>query len=174
MIIKELGRSGLSRLSEIDRSEEVSLFYRLRNGRLEPENVAWKIPRWSEDDLKKRVEWLGEELDAGGVMLGAIDGGDIAGFALLGGRFIGENTDTLQLIQLQVTRECRGKGAGTRLLDRAVFLAKEKGAKKICLSAAPTKSAIGFYERNGFSPRADNTPGMRALFEHDLCLEKAL
>jgi ribosomal protein S18 acetylase RimI-like enzyme len=57
--------------------------------------------------------------------------------------------------ELVVDVEHRGHGVGTRLLERLIGLARERGCTRVELdSALHRKEAQAFYERHGFENRA--------------------
>ena len=56
-----------------------------------------------------------------------------------------------------VSESSRGKGIGAALVEAAVSLAKEKGAKTIDLTSRPTRKAANrLYRAAGFEPRETN------------------
>jgi hypothetical protein len=86
--IRQLDSSAASRIGEIDRSEYVSVRYRQKGAELVAYPAAWSIPRWSEGDqgehsVGQRVRDLARLLEQGGVMLGALDGEALVGYAVL-------------------------------------------------------------------------------------------
>lgn len=145
MIIKQLNKSEIKRLGEIDRSEKVNLLYKYSKGKLLPEKTDLNVPRWSEEEVKRQTRKLSAELDQGGTLFGAIDDGVLAGLAVLGNKFIGEHSDEVQLVSLHVSRAYRRQGIATKLFEAASKLAKEKGAKRLYISVTPSESAVGFY-----------------------------
>ena len=58
-----------------------------------------------------------------------------------------------ELRKMYLHPEERGKGIGKRLLEHALFKAKELGFKKVMLeTASELKEAIGLYRKYGFEP----------------------
>lgn len=70
----------------------------------------------------------------------------------IGFLYLEENTDWLYTIEyVFVDPKYRKKGLATRLLNYAMILAKEKGAKKVSLNVdANSTKAIALYEKTGF------------------------
>jgi GNAT superfamily N-acetyltransferase len=170
MKIRKLDKSWASRINEVDRSEDISLTYKYRGGRLIPEHVKISFGQWEGKWLDSRIERIKKELDRGGTFLGAFEKEKLAGFALIGGRFIGSSKETIQLVLLHVSREYRGKGAGAKLFREVCALAKKKGARRLFISSAPTESAVGFYARQGAKPVGGNEKGLEVEEKGDIPL----
>ena len=126
VIIRELPGKDISRAREVDRSEHVTTGYVFRNGKLETQVVDWQVPRWSDDassgfSAQSRIEGWGAVLDRGGVLLGALDGEKLAGFAVI----LPELSEGMaQLAALFVDRDYRRQGVATRLVEEAERLAR--------------------------------------------------
>lgn len=88
-------------------------------------------------------------VDAGGVLLGAFEDGELAGIALLGG----EVADGVhQVALLFVSRPFRGRGVATALMGEMERLASDRGGRALYVSSVPTGSAVDFYLSRGFRP----------------------
>jgi ribosomal protein S18 acetylase RimI-like enzyme len=97
------------------------------------------------DDIKKLWERIENKNE---ILLVAVENHQIVGMAL--GR---EASGVCSLGFLAVTKECRGKGVGSRLLNRFIKEARKRKAHKIWLFTSPyLLPAIGLYVRNGFLP----------------------
>ena len=143
--VLELGADDLGRIGEIDRSETVRLKYLYDDGTLRPVEINHEIPTWSDGMVAEAVGMLAPKLRDGGVLLGAFDGDRLVGVAVLGGVFIGEARDQLQLAFLYVSNGYRRRGIAKRLMDEACARARLKGARQLYVSATETESAVGFY-----------------------------
>jgi ribosomal-protein-alanine N-acetyltransferase len=55
-----------------------------------------------------------------------------------------------ELLLLAVTSACRGRGVGTRLIDRTVMLSRERGADKLHLEVRHNNPAFELYINCGF------------------------
>lgn len=75
----------------------------------------------------------------------AIGGGRILGFCTVAP--LGEGRSDLDA--LFVEPELMGQGVGRRLLDDALTIAREQGARRLEVTANPR--AVGFYEKAGFA-----------------------
>lgn len=92
--------------------------------------------------LRERVENKDE------ILLIAEENHEIVGMAL--GR---ETAGVCGLGFLAVTKNCRGKGVGSRLLGRFIEEARGRKAHKVWLFTSPLLvPAIGLYVKNGFLP----------------------
>jgi len=85
----------------------------------------------------------------------AYDGARLVGF----GRMICDGIVHALILDMIVLPEYRGRGIGTGILTRLVECCREVGIRDIQLFSA--KGKAGFYEKNGFSRRSDDAPGMQ-------------
>lgn len=149
--IRHLDKSDITRISEIDRSEHVTLSYVYRDGKLENCQVDWHVPRWFTDGREEHsVQALIDKcvpiLKESGVLFGALDGDVLAGLAILRYKLSGTMS---QLALLHVSRAHRRQGIATRLFQEACQLARADGAEELYVSATPSESAVGFYLSQG-------------------------
>ena len=147
--VRELNCGALARLAEIDRSELIGRWYRVASGKLQSEQVAWNVPRWSDEQITEFVTKLRPELEAGGIVFGAEENSRLVGVAVLGNRRLGPGDQLLQLVFLHVSRNHRRRGIATLLVDAAAEAARRRGARGLYISATASESAIGFYMRRG-------------------------
>ncbi len=76
----------------------------------------------------------------------AVDEGSVVGYLCLMCLF-----EEAQVLNVAVSPTLRGRGIARLLLERAVVLAREKGAKRLLLEVrASNSAAISLYERIGF------------------------
>ena len=175
MIIKILHNDDLKRIGDIDRSEHITLSYVYKDGELVTETVDWQVPRWLEDDSDHSVaarimEWK-PLLDAGSVLLGALDGELLAGFAI----FRPTLTEAMaQLAVLHVSKGYRRRGIAVQLTAEMCKMAKEAGATSLYVSATPSESAVGFYQSQGFQLAEQVHPDLYALEPEDIHMIKPL
>jgi len=157
MRIKRLAKTHLNRLNEIDRTERIRILFTYKEGELEEERVAYKVPPWSDEKVHSLIDLVRPELDKGGVLFGALDGEKLAGVAVLGNRPICGDDGMLQFVLLHVSEGCRRMGVATKLAGKVIKTAKERGAKRLYISATPSDSALGFYFSLGakLAPKVD-------------------
>ena len=174
--IKQLDADKIARISEIDRSEHVTKGYKFQNGRLVSKTVDWNVPRWpmdGSDDFSVRgmLKFLTPILEAGGILLGALDGDDLAGLAVLRPHL---EEQMAQLVALFVSKDYRRKGIARRLTEEAIRLARDYGDRRLYVSATPSESAIGFYLSQGFKLAEKVHPMLYELEPEDIHLIKDL
>lgn len=83
---------------------------------------------------------------------------DEAGGLVGMGRLISDGVLHAFVTELIVATEARGRGAGALILDALVEESRRRGVEDVQLFAARGRTA--FYERNGFTPRPADGPGM--------------
>lgn len=145
--IRQLPASDIARLAEVDRSEHVRVGYTCRDGVLQAREVDWRVPAWRTEgegphSLRAMVRSCTEDLEAGGILLGALDGERLAGVAILRLRL---TQRMAQLAFLHISRPYRRQGIAARLLAEASRLARLDGARTLYVSATESGSAVGFY-----------------------------
>lgn len=97
------------------------------------------------EDIKKLMERIENKSE---ILLIAVENRQIVGVAL--GR---EAAGVCSLGFLAVTKECRGRGVGSRLLNRFIKEGRKRKAHKIWLHTSPhLVPAIRLYVKNGFLP----------------------
>jgi len=148
MMIKQLDKTEIIRISEIDRTEKIKLLYKYNKGKLETELVDIDVPRWDHPDWchdEKLIKDLSDNLERGAVLFGAFKANKLVGMAVIGYELRGENSDMLQLVTMHVSNNYRRKGIGTKLLEECKKIARKRGAKRLYISSTPSESAVGFY-----------------------------
>jgi GNAT superfamily N-acetyltransferase len=173
-IIVQMTSQDLDRLHELDRSEHIQVLYALQEGALVSRAVDVTVPRWTPEQTERHIQSLRPELEEGGVLLGALDGDQLAGAAALGAKFRGEKRDTLQLVFLHVSAACRRQGIATRLFQEAAALARAREAGCLYISATESESALGFYFSQGCTLAPHVDPELYALEPKDIHLILAL
>ena len=172
--IRKLQDTELGRLAEIDRTEHVTIGYVYRDGKLEEEDVDWRVPRWPREGewgVEARIEQITAIVQEGGVMIGAFENDLLVGIAGL--RY--DLTETMaQLTTLFVSKGYRRQGIATALGTEITRLAREAGAQELYVSATPSKSAVGFYRSQGFRLAEKVNEGLFALEPEDIHMIKTL
>jgi GNAT superfamily N-acetyltransferase len=153
VVIEPLARSDLERFREIDRSEEVTNHYRQVGRRLVATPADDSVPNFHPEgelhSIPELVKTWQPVVDAGGRLLGASEGGQLAGIALLGGELA---VGIRQVALLYVSRPHRRRGIATALMDHMRRVARSEDARALYVSSTPTDSAVGFYLSRGFQP----------------------
>jgi GNAT superfamily N-acetyltransferase len=177
----------LEHIAEIDRSEHVTKIYVNRDGTLIRKDVDWPIPRWSpagppQQALPKKINpqkhtvpakvkaWR-PILENGGAMVGAFADKTLVGFVIYLPTL---SPDTAQIEALNVSKDYRGRGIGTLLVDKAVQLAKADGVKKLYVSSVPTAPTVDFYVNKGFELAEEVNQKLYELEPEDIHMIKIL
>lgn len=107
------------------------------------------IDDWSETDYQTLVVCLKNTVQTGGVVYAAFSGNVLKGFASVEAAFFGRENQYLDLTSIHVSEDMRGAGIGRSLFLLAKEWAKEKGAKKLYISAHSAVESQAFYRSMG-------------------------
>jgi GNAT superfamily N-acetyltransferase len=169
-----MASSELGRLAEIDRSERITQQYKWRHGRLELVDVDVHAPRWGEPG-EHTIEYYRDSwqpaLDAGGALFGAFEEDLLVGFAIYDP---GRRDGPPKLAALYVSGEHRGRGVGRLLTVEVVRAARADGARRLYVSATPTRATVDFYLACGFAPLSTPDARLFALEPDDIHMEVTL
>ena len=171
MNIRPFKREELSRIAEVDVSEDGDRIYRNVEGKLVAEAETWHRPRWDVEECRRRIAAFTTELDRGDAVLGAFDGDRLVGVASLRYRL---TADMAQLVSLHVSQSHRRRGVGSGLANEIFRLAQASGVQWIYVSATPSASALGFYRRKGFELAEQVNEELFALEPEDIHMIKVL
>ena len=166
----------LDRIGEIDRSEHVTHEYSHRAGILEKRSVDMRVPDWSrsgahEHSVRGRVDAWRPILERGGTLVGAFDANTLVGFAI----YRPDLAEALaNLSALFVSRGCRGRGIGSRLVEEVARLARADGARRLYVSATPSGPTVEFYRSHGFEPTDQPDAALFALEPDDIHMIREL
>jgi ribosomal protein S18 acetylase RimI-like enzyme len=169
--ILPLSKDELFHIAEIDVTEDGETFYQYDHGSLRECVEPWHRPRWDAAQVQRRIAGFETELARGGVVLGAFDGDLLVGAASLRYRL---EPDMAQLASLHVSQSHRRMGIANALTTEIFRLARQSGAKRIYVSATPSRSAIGFYRRQGFELAEKVNEELFAIEPEDIHLIKML
>lgn len=107
------------------------------------------IDDWSEEDYQTLLACLKRTLQTGGFVHAAFCGGSLKGFVSVEPVLFGGAHRYLDLSSLHVSEEARKMGIGRALFLAAKEWAKEKGAKKLYISAHSAVESQAFYKAMG-------------------------
>ena len=152
IFINRMTSDELHRISELDRSEHVTLAYEIKDGILAQVEVDWHVPTWFVDgdgdhSLSEQIAFCRSHLDQGGVMLGAFRDDLLVGAVIVQPRL---REDMAQLAFLHVSQGFRRQGIAEKLMRESCSIAREAGARRMYISSIPSSSAVGFYLAQGF------------------------
>lgn len=119
------------------------------------EHGAWVIKDdpfiddWNEEDYRFLVSCLLHTLAFGGFVYAAFDGEQLKGFVSVEAEWFGGKGEYLDLSSIHVSADMRGQGIGKALFLAAKGWAREKGAKKLYISAHSAVESQAFYHAMG-------------------------
>ena len=177
MRVSRLQADDVSLIATIDRSEHVDLEYRVIDGELQqvPATIV-EVPAWDATgsgpfSVAAHIAFCESVVARGGILLGAFDGEQPAGLAIVHPAF---EPLLAWLASLHVSRPYRRKGAAQALWNVAADIAVASGAESIYVSATPTESAVGFYLRQGCRLADPVHPDLFAAEPEDIHLVRSL
>ena len=171
---RDLQRTEIERVWQIDRAEVIENVYCLEHGQLVLKPERWEISGWPPGEAALYTPLLIDCFDRGGWFYGLFDDDRLIGVAVLESRFIGPRGDLLQLKFMHVSCHYRNQGLGRRLFELAAAKARQHGARGLYISATPSENTINFYTRLGCFPTRVPDPELFALEPEDMHLEFTL
>lgn len=119
------------------------------------EHGEWKIKDdpfiddWSESDYQILVDCLRNTIITGGFVYAAFYKGILKGFTSVESVLFGGEQKYMDLSSIHVSEDMRNKGIGAELFLAAKEWAKDKGAKKLYISAHSAVESQAFYKKMG-------------------------
>ena len=169
--VRELLRVEIKRIWDIDRSEVIENIYYFENDSLILKPEHYNMSGWPPGEAEKYTPILTDCFDQGGWFRGMFEDKKLIGVAVLDNKFIGKYKDNLQLKFLHVSSSYRNNGFGTELFELARAAAKDRGAKKLYISATPSENTINFYLQQGCTISPEPDPKLFELEPEDIHLE---
>ena len=168
---RDLLREEIERVWNIDRSEVIDNVYHLENGALvlKPQHID--VRGWPPGEAEKYTPILLDCFDRGGWFHGLFDQAELVGAVVVDNRRIGKRKDRLQLEFLHVSSAYRNRGFGAQLFELAKATARERGARRLYISATPSENTINFYSRLGCEIAREPDPELLELEPEDIHLE---
>jgi GNAT superfamily N-acetyltransferase len=171
-----LGRTELSRVAEIDRTERISLLYDQHGTQLVARHGDWSASAWDPDgdgqhSVAAQVHALQYHVDKGGIALGAFASGRLVGIGVVVPHL---RPGLAQLAWLHVSAAWRAKGIGSRLSEQLEQIARAAGDSDMVVSATPSENSVRFYLGRGFQPMADPLAELFELEPEDIHMRKTL
>ncbi|UCC33379.1 MAG: GNAT family N-acetyltransferase [Candidatus Bathyarchaeota archaeon] len=174
MKIKILRREEIEKVRGIDRSEIVKQIYYYKDGKLTLEDEFYDVTGWTPSELERNIRHLYDIHDRDGTLFGAFEGDKLIGISALESRFIGRKRDQLQLYFHHIDKHHRRKGIGRELFSKAMEKARELGARKLYVSATPSRNTVDFYMHMGCRLASELSPELYRLEPEDIHLELKL
>jgi GNAT superfamily N-acetyltransferase len=172
---RRLRRADLTRIGEIDRTEQIAALYVQHGELLERREGDWSARAWLEGDGDHSVgaqrTACERILEEGGIALGAFVGVRLVGIGIVLPHL---RPGVAQLAFLHVSDGYRASGIGGQLSGELESLAREAGDAEIVVSATPSENTVRFYLRRGYAPMAEPLPELYELEPEDVHLHKHL
>ena len=172
--IKELTLNDLhpNLLQHFSRHQEVKRCWRMEGDKWVLKDVVFD-EEWDENLKKEIVENdLANCLKAGGFVWGVFGKNNgLVAFASLSSEVFGSQNQYLQLVQLHVSSEYRGKGIGKALFNASADKAKMLGAKKLYISAHSSEETCAFYKNLGCADAQEINKKLAKLEPYDRQME---
>lgn len=107
------------------------------------------VDDWTEEDYRKLVACLQNTLATGGFVYAAFRDGALKGFASVEAKLFGGEQGYLDLSSIHVSQDMRGQGVGRALFLAAKGWARERGGRKLYISAHSAVESQAFYKAMG-------------------------
>ena len=174
--IRDLVRSELRRVGEIDRTEHIDVIFEQDGTELVERRGSWNAPAWDPDghgehsvDSQRRA--LAGYADEGGIARGAFSHGRLVGIGVVVPHI---RPAIAQLAYLHVSHDVRSAGIGSRLCDDLELIAQRAGDTEIVVTATPSEDTVRFYLGRGYRPMAQPFPELLMLEPEDIHMGKAI
>lgn len=150
IFIKELSLSDIDEriLDHFNRYQEVKMVWRVENNQKVKKDNPF-IEEWSNKDKQAIIQSFIKNIKDNGSVFGAFHENRLIGFASLAAEFIGYKKEYLNLMELHVSIDYRGKGLGRKLFQSCITHARKIGAGKLYISAHSSVETIYFYTKIG-------------------------
>lgn len=149
-MIKELNLNDIDEnlLDNFSRYQTIDRCWRKYDGKWVLKNNSC-VEDWDNGKKQQVINGLYACKEQGGIVLGAFYNNKLIGFASIGATLFGECRQYLELTMMQISHGYRNKGIGKQLFLLTVEKAKEKGAKKLYISAHSSEESQAFYKAVG-------------------------
>lgn len=170
MEIRVASTEEISKIADVDRSEEIRQNYVNRDGVLELEDFVVTAQPWSNfsegpNSVAGHISEWQPYLDEGGTMMAAFDSGAMAAFVIYKPDL---SANMAQLAVLHVSQPYRRQGLGRTLSMKVIELARQAGKEYIYITATPTRGTVEFYQSLGFQLTDTPDPRLLALEPEDI------
>jgi GNAT superfamily N-acetyltransferase len=175
-VVRDLARSELSRVGEIDRTERIDVRFEQHGTELVARRGSWSASAWDphghgDYSVDAKLVALVHYADAGGIARGGFSGGRLVGVGVVVPHI---RPAIAQLAFLHVSRDFRGAGLGGRLSAELELLARRGGDTEIVVSATPSENTVRFYLGRGYRPMAQPLPELLDLEPEDVHMGKLI
>ena len=154
------------------RHQEVTECWRYAAGKWQLVPIAF-TEDWDHMRLRAEASGLLEAIQRGFPVWGAFENGWVVGYARLG-ECLGKRKQYIELVGFQVSAPYRNQGIGRRLFDAVCTAARERGAKKLYISAHSSKESQAAYHALGCVLAQEPDPAHVAAEPFDVQMEYVL
>jgi GNAT superfamily N-acetyltransferase len=173
---RTLGRTELSRVAEIDRTERIYVLYDQHGTKLVARLGHWSASAWDQDghgehSVAAHTDTLEHYVDTGGIALGAFASERLVGLGVVVPHI---RPGIAQLAFLHVSAPMRSSGIGRRLCEQLEQIALTAGDFDMVVSATPSENTVRFYLARGFLPMAEPLAELFELEPDDVHMRKVL
>ncbi len=174
--IRNLERTELSRVGEIDRTERIDVLFEQHGTELVSRRGTWSASAWDPDghgehSVDAQHQALVRYVDAGGIVRGAFSHGRLAGIGVVVPHL---RPAMAQLAYLHVSQEFRFAGVGSRLSVDLELIAQRAGDTEIVVTATPSENTVRFYLGRGYRTMQQPVPELFELEPEDIHMSKAI
>ncbi len=174
--IRDLARSELSRVGEIDRTERIDVLFEQHGTELVARRGSWNASAWDADghgehSVNAKRRELMYYADGGGISRGAFSGERLVGIGVVVPHI---RRAIAQLAFLHVSKGFRAAGLGSRLVADLELAARRAGDTEIVVSATPSENTVRFYLGRGYRPTARPLPQLLELEPEDIHMGKLI
>ena len=173
---RDLARSELARVGEIDRTERIDSIFEQHGTELVARPAGSNAAAWDpvglgEHSVHAQHEALVHYADAGGVARGAFSGERLVGIGVVVPHI---RPAIAQLAYLHVSNGFRATGIGHRLCADLEEVARRAADTEIVVTATPSQNTVRFYTGRGFRPMAHPLPELFELEPDDVHMSRPL
>ncbi len=155
------------------RRQIVTKCWRKENGEWTVKDIPF-IDDWTDSDYRTLVAHLRTVTLSDGFVYAAFYSGKLKGFVSVDYKWFGGVHEYLDLTNIHVSEDMRRKGIGKKLFHVAAEWARNKGAKKLYISAHSAVESQAFYRSVGCVEAAVYNPDHVAKEPCDCQLEYGL
>lgn len=171
IIFRSMETSEIEQIRTIDRTETIYESYAYKEGTLQLFPDFFQVDGWDEEELDELIRCQYKILEEGGKVIGAFDQEILAAAVSIEKKKRGAQAEYCKMDMLYVSSAYRGKRIGQQLIKEAKTTAKAFGAKKLYISATPTKATVDFYLKAGAILCQETDPELFELEPLDIHLE---
>ena len=150
VMVKELNLNDINKtlLDSFSRYQKVERCWRKDDNKWVLKDNPY-IEDWNNEKKQQIINELFICKQQGGSVLGTFYDNKLIGFSSIGSTMFGKVKQYVELIFIQISQEYRNNGIGKKLFFLTVEKAKEKGAKKLYISAHSSEESQAFYRSVG-------------------------